>query len=78
VFLISFTHGLVGSLEVLNLSHLRKMGTAGYGALNSFFAFLLIYIVVVDETSRFMLVVPWVIGDVLAGQVGISWFGRKQ
>lgn len=77
VFLISFIHGLVAALEVLHLSRLKRLGTAVYGALNSGFAFTLIYIVIVDETSRFLLIIPWVVGDVAAGQCGIIWFKHR-
>jgi hypothetical protein len=42
--------------------------------LNSALAFILIYVVIVDESSKFLLIIPWVLGDVLAGQLGIRLF----
>ena len=78
VFIVSFVHSLVATLEVLNIAHLRRLGTALYGTFNSGLAFVLIYVVVVDDTSRAWLIIPWIMGDVLAGQCGISWFKRKK
>jgi hypothetical protein len=76
IFVVSFVQALVATLEVLNITHLRKLRAAGYGCLNSGTAFILIYIVVVDATNRFWLIIPWIVGDVLAVQIGMRMFKK--
>lgn len=77
VFVAAYVQSLVATFEVLCISHLKAFSAMAFGTLNSAGAFLIIYVIVVD-TNRLILLIPYVIGDILATLTAILIYKHRR